>query len=600
MNRPSHLKRLPLLAGTTLLLAPLHAPLATVAINATEIVHQISTQGAFDWAPFELEGACHLAVANCSNDGTNVINSVIYRWDGGALVPIQEIGGVCAIDWESFSIDGPPHLALASHHSSANLSRIYRWDGAQFVELQTISTVRPRDLEAFEVDGTPFLITANSTNGSTSDIPSTLYRWDGVAFVEHQSIDTHGAYHWEHFVIDGTHYLAVANTTNSQNQPAESFIYRWDGNRFIEHQSLPAAWTYDIAPFTIDGHPYIAIANGYSGSSRTAESWLYRWDGGRFVHHQSITTTGILEWEPFSREGAYYLGAANYRSDSSFHTDSVIYQWDGNQFNQTLTLPSIGGKDLAFFTADGVAYLAGANFYDGATHNLTSPIHRLLETPRATIVTPSLSGSAPFTVTLDGSTSADPDGGELTHYQWLTSDGRNASGSSALFTFDLPGSYSIQLTVTDDEGEATQSSINIQVNTIDANNCEGRASYSAATGELNLPLMNIATVPLLGATGRPAGDATVPTSARLRIIPGTMLFEIVSVTSATPETNPTVAPCHAGYSIDGVLEVPVVDVPVVTAIGGLTVTTGMESYRGPLELLPMSDLFQLTNIEQLP
>lgn len=60
-------------------------------------------------------------------------------------------------------------------------------------------------------------------------------------------------------------------------------------------------------------------------------------------------------------------------------------------------------------------------------------------------------GSTPLTVTLDGSGSTDSDG-SITSYQWSTSDGKTASGSTASFVFDKDGSYTITLTVTDNDG----------------------------------------------------------------------------------------------------------------------------------------------------
>jgi len=65
--------------------------------------------------------------------------------------------------------------------------------------------------------------------------------------------------------------------------------------------------------------------------------------------------------------------------------------------------------------------------------------------------------TVPMTVTLDGSQSLDPDGGELINYQWqATSDdiSLSAKGKAATLTLEKPAYYSLTLTVTDDEDES--------------------------------------------------------------------------------------------------------------------------------------------------
>ena len=71
-------------------------------------------------------------------------------------------------------------------------------------------------------------------------------------------------------------------------------------------------------------------------------------------------------------------------------------------------------------------------------------------------------------VSFDASQSEDPDGGSITAYTWNFGDGDTASGSFVQHSFDLEGTYTVRLTVTDDEGVSEQTSLQIVVVAQDA------------------------------------------------------------------------------------------------------------------------------------
>ena len=71
--------------------------------------------------------------------------------------------------------------------------------------------------------------------------------------------------------------------------------------------------------------------------------------------------------------------------------------------------------------------------------------------PSARILADPVDGMAPVTITFDASESADSDG-EIVSYDWEVADNPAASGAMLEHTFDEPGVYPVQLTVTDDLG----------------------------------------------------------------------------------------------------------------------------------------------------
>ena len=61
-------------------------------------------------------------------------------------------------------------------------------------------------------------------------------------------------------------------------------------------------------------------------------------------------------------------------------------------------------------------------------------------------------GTEPLEVTLDASSSTDPDG-ELISYNWKFGDGSTGSGSFVKHTYDRTGEFIVEVTVTDDGGK---------------------------------------------------------------------------------------------------------------------------------------------------
>jgi len=98
--------------------------------------------------------------------------------------------------------------------------------------------------------------------------------------------------------------------------------------------------------------------------------------------------------------------------------------------------------------------------------------------PKASFTTSPRQGNAPFTVSLNASTSFDPDG-SITSYQWSSSDGQTANGKNSQLTFNNPGTYKITLTVTDDKGATT--SIDNTITVTQQPNQDPKASFTMSS-----------------------------------------------------------------------------------------------------------------------
>ncbi|MBN1857619.1 PKD domain-containing protein, partial [Candidatus Bipolaricaulota bacterium] len=93
-----------------------------------------------------------------------------------------------------------------------------------------------------------------------------------------------------------------------------------------------------------------------------------------------------------------------------------------------------------------------------------------------------LQSDDPLTLWLDAASSQDPDGGRLT-YEWSFGDGgENASGVVVAHAFPAAGSYSVGLTVTDEEGSASRISEVLEVGGLAGTETTARFSWNAEDG----------------------------------------------------------------------------------------------------------------------
>lgn len=83
-------------------------------------------------------------------------------------------------------------------------------------------------------------------------------------------------------------------------------------------------------------------------------------------------------------------------------------------------------------------------------------------TPSANFRVTPASGPAPLEVSLDASASTDSDG-SISRYAWEFGDGETGEGRTVRHTYSAEGSYTVRLTVTDDDGASATVAQNVQV-----------------------------------------------------------------------------------------------------------------------------------------
>lgn len=129
--------------------------------------------------------------------------------------------------------------------------------------------------------------------------------------------------------------------------------------------------------------------------------------------------------------------------------DLESYEWSAGQKKTagqkaSMTFTEVGTHQITLVVTD----VLGAADSIQKTITVTEPVPEL----KANFTVSSETGTEPLTVTLDASTST----GNITNYEWSTSDGQIKFGQQVTFTFQKAGSHTVTLTVTDKEnGTAT-------------------------------------------------------------------------------------------------------------------------------------------------
>lgn len=162
----------------------------------------------------------------------------------------------------------------------------------------------------------------------------------------------------------------------------------------------------------------------------------------------------------------------------------ISYRWQSGAQPVKVTFAS--GNTLALTgLADGSATITvtdSENFSVPFTVTVGGSAPPSNRNPTARFTATPLSGSAPLSVALDASASSDSDGA-ITDYAWRTSDGQTASGPQSSLRFTSAGSYTVTLTVTDNQGATDSTSQTVIV----SGSQTGTASFDPSTNNLYLP-----------------------------------------------------------------------------------------------------------------
>ena len=293
---------------------------------------------------FTIDGSLFLAFANYRGDIRKLkTSSMIYKMDKSTkkFILYQSLQTRGAYGLEYFSIAGKHFLAVANHYDGTHLldSVIYQWNGKLFVVFQGISTKGGSHFAFFMINSEEYLAVANYYDGRTQSTKSVIYKWSSGKFNKFQEIATEGAIGCTAFVINNDTFIAFANHYNPQQKySVQSAVFKWSGGHFVKQQSLQTYGAFDVKSFNINGHTFLVFANHHSGSSHglanhydssqkyNTHSVVYQASGARFIKYQEIPTYGAFGITSFEYKGHTYLAVANHYSPK-YNINSALYKW---------------------------------------------------------------------------------------------------------------------------------------------------------------------------------------------------------------------------------------------------------------------------------
>jgi PKD repeat protein len=176
------------------------------------------------------------------------------------------------------------------------------------------------------------------------------------------------------------------------------------------------------------------------------------------------TNTGIAQNSPpvadFTMTPDNGMAPLSVSLDANSSTGSIVsYNWSSSD-RQVAT----GSSATFSFNQAGTYTITLTVTDDNGNNNSLNKTITVTENypPVAAFTMTPDNGMAPLTVSLDASASTDQDG-VIQDYNWSSDDGQMATGSSATFSFNQAGTYTINLTVTDNDGNTATTSQTIIV-----------------------------------------------------------------------------------------------------------------------------------------
>ena len=386
----------------------------------------LELDGAFGITSFKIGSSTYLAVASNVDHGVQIldvstpgtITQVSEITDAGTL----ELEG--AIESTSFKIGSSTYLAVASVTD----------DGVQILDVSTPSTITQvseiTDGGSLELDGafgiTSFKIGSSTYLAVASNVdhgvqildvstPGTITQVSEIT--DAGTLELEGAIESTSFKIGSSTYLAVASVTDDGVQILDvstpSTITQV--SEITDGGSLELDGAFGITSFKIGSSTYLAVASNVDHGVQILDVST----PGTITQVSEITDAGTLELEGAIESTSFKIGSSTYLAVASVTDDGVqildvstpstITQV--SEITDTGTLELEGARGITSFKIGTSTYLAVASFDDDGVQILK------LNQPPIANAGRDITGYFGKTITLDGSSSTDPDGDTL-GYTW--------------------------------------------------------------------------------------------------------------------------------------------------------------------------------------
>jgi hypothetical protein len=340
---------------------------------------RVKTRGAAAWAPFVIDGATYLCVANffetlltesgptqgkpaASTETTSSVFRAVA--DRGQLV-MEEVQ-----QFRSFGAHGVAHIAHGrSHYLCVSMYysgfvAILKWDGARFEEHQRLDCEGGGGLCAFVVEGQPRLAVAEFQKKGLS-----LFALVDDSFKSTQYLAADGCCGVTASYINKRTYLIASATWSSITK------WRTSSTVFVRSRGDLFAPSFDLeggegaATFEWQGRHLCFVATQKDGDgSYCRASPLYEFRRGKYqlvcrVDHAE-GAHGACFFKATNGKAYLAIACCGDREKKSFSRKSPVYELDLSAdlpLRQVQALDTTGAVAFAAFDVDGRTYLAVAN-----------------------------------------------------------------------------------------------------------------------------------------------------------------------------------------------------------------------------------------------
>jgi len=269
--------------------------------------------------------------------------------------------------------------------------------------------------------------------------------------------DWNGGYRWITYdSLRGTSAVASSSTWPAADRSLNGIL--WSGSVY----TLTASASYSpslVAAVTLNtanrGQMMASLGTGTTTSTQPSATWLSKalnYSGGSYAFNGTTTAC----------DGTFYLDFSSLAGASSGNT-----RWfsgiNDNTAGNSATLKSYnlynvtGAGDVLLASSTNLPRTVDAS----QAYTWVDYMLNVANQPPAAVITASAtSGNIPFIASFNASQSVDPDG-TIAAYTWNFGDGSSASGSAVTHTFTAAGTYSVSLTVTDNQGAMSAAKVTI-------------------------------------------------------------------------------------------------------------------------------------------
>ncbi len=333
------------------------------------------------------------------------------------------------------------------------------------------------DISSDENSGTaPLTVNFDGSGSNDNDGTINLYSWDfgdgntGTGITTSHTYTSSGTYTVTLIVTDNdgltdetTKTIIVeapleaptANISSDENSGTAPLAVNFDGSGSNDNDGTIVTYSWDFG----DGNTDSGITTNHTFTTSgiyTVTLTVTDNDGLSDETTRTITVDVALEAPTADISSDINSGIAPLTvsfdgSGSNDNDGSIVgYAWDfgdgntGNGVTTNHTYTTSGTYTVTLTVTDN----------DGLTDetSITITVEEVaLEAPIAVITSDENTGTAPLTVSFDGSESSDSDG-TISLYSWDFGDGTMASGINGSHTYVNPGNYTVTLTVTDNDG----------------------------------------------------------------------------------------------------------------------------------------------------